>query len=84
MVSLITFSSSSHYEVLRIWEWAIIHKNHLSAAHIPWKLNTVADKEIISNHIDTEWMLQSRFLNLTLEILCFKPEISQFGTNIKT
>ena len=44
----------------------------------------MADKEIISNHVDTEWMLQSKFVNLTLEILCFKPEISLFGTNIRT
>ena len=34
-----------HHHVLKIWKWAIIHKNHLSAAHIPGKLNTVADKE---------------------------------------
>ena len=33
-------SMECHHEVLKIWEWAIIHKNHLSAAHIPGKLNT--------------------------------------------
>ena len=38
-----------------------IYKNHLSAAHIPGKLNTVADKEFRSNHSDTEWMLQPKF-----------------------
>ena len=54
-------SIESHHEVLKIWEWAIIYKNHLSAAHIPGKLNTVADKESRSNHIDTEWMLQPKF-----------------------
>ena len=38
-------SMECDHQVLRIWERAIIHKNHLSAAHIPGKLNTVADKE---------------------------------------
>ena len=77
-------SMECHHEVLKIWEWAIIYKNHLSAAHIPGKLNTVADKESRSNHIDTEWMLQSKFLNLAVERLCFKPEIDLFATNINT
>ena len=57
---------------------AIIHKNHLSAAHIPGKLNTVADKESRSNHVDTEWMLQPKVLNLALEHLSFKPEIDSY------
>ena len=52
-------SVECHHQVLKIWEWAIIKKNHLSAAHIPGKLNTVVDKESRSNHVDTEWMLQS-------------------------
>ena len=77
-------SMECHHEVLKIWEWAIVYKNHLSAAHIPGKLNKVADKESRSNHIDTEWMLQPKFLNLALEHLCFKPEIDLFATNINT
>ena len=55
-----------HHQVLKIWEWAIIHKKHRSAAHIPGKLNTVADKESRLSRIDTEWMLLSKVLNLTL------------------
>ena len=42
------------YETLKIWEWAIIYKNNLSAAHIPGKLNRLADKESRSNHVDTD------------------------------
>ena len=80
----ISYSMEFHHEVLKIWEWAIIYKNNLSAAHIPGKLNTVAEKESRSNHVDTEWMLQSKFLNLALEHLCFKPEIDVFATNINT
>ena len=75
-------SMECHHQVLKIWEWAVINKNYLSAAHIPAKLNTVADKESRSNHVDTEWMLQSKFLNLVLQHLCFKPEIDLFATNI--
>ena len=30
-------SMECHHQGLKIWEWAIIHKNHLSAAHIPGK-----------------------------------------------
>ena len=77
-------SMECHQKVLKIWEWAIIYKNHLSAAHIPGKLNTVADKESRSNHVDTEWMLQSKCLNLALEHLWLKPEIDIFATNINT
>ena len=44
----------------------------------------MADKESRSNHVDTEWMLQSTFLNLALEHLCFKQEIDLFATNINT
>ena len=61
---------------------SIIHKNHLLAAPIPGKLKTVADKESRLNQVDTEWMPQSKFLNLALEHLRFKPEIDLFATNI--
>ena len=71
-----------HHQVLKIWEWASLHKNHLSAAHIPGKLKRVTDKKSPSNHVDTEWMLQSKFLTLPLQHLCFKPEIDLFATNI--
>ena len=63
---------------------SIIHKNHLSTAHIPAKLNTVAGKESRSNHVDTEWMLQPKVLNLALKHLSFKPEIDLFAANINT
>ena len=43
-----------HHQVLKFWEWEIIHKKHLSAAHVPGKLNTVADEESRSKHVDTE------------------------------
>ena len=71
-----------HHQVLKNWEWEISRKNHLSEAHIPGKLNSFADKWSWSNHVDTEWMLQSRLLNMALEHLCFKSEIDLFATNI--
>ena len=63
-------------------EWAISRKNHVSAAHIPRRLNTVADEESRSDYVDIEWMLQSKFLNLALEKLCFKTKIDLFATSI--
>ena len=57
-------SMECHHQVLKIWEWTVIQKNYLSLAHISKKLNTVAEKESRSNHVNTEWMLQSKFLNL--------------------
>ena len=56
-----------HYQVLKIWKWAIIHKNHLSSAHNSEKLTTVVVMESWSNHVDTKWMFQSKLLNLALE-----------------
>ena len=73
-----------HHQVLKIWKWAIIHKSHISAAHIPGKLNRVVDKESRPNHVDTEWMLQSKFLNLELKYIYFKPEIDLFDPNTNT
>ena len=63
-------SMECYHQVLKIWEWAIIYKNRLSAAHILGKLNRVADKESRSNHADTEWIFQTKFLNLALEYFC--------------
>ena len=31
----ISHSMECHHQVLKVWEWTIILKNHLSAAHIP-------------------------------------------------
>ena len=75
-------SMECHYQVLEIWEWAIIHKNHRSAAPISGKLNTVVDKESRSNHVDTEWMLQSFLFESGIRTLCFRPEIDLFAVNI--
>ena len=81
----ISHSMECYHQVLKFWEWVIIHKNNLSVAHIPGKLNLFADKESRANHADTEWMLHApKFLNLALEHLYFKPEIDLFAANINT
>ena len=81
----ISHSMECYHQVLKFWEWVIIHKNNLSVAHIPGKLNLFADKESRANRVDTEWMLHApKFLNLALEHLCFKPEIDLFAANINT
>ena len=43
-----------HHQFVKICEWAIIHKNHLPAAHIVRKPNTFADKESRSSYVDAE------------------------------
>ena len=48
----------------------------------PSSKNLGIGKESRSYHVNTEWMLQSKFLNLALEDLCFKPKIDLFDTNI--
>ena len=75
-------SMECHHQVIKIWEQAIIHKTNLLAVHIPGRLNTLADKKSRSNHVDIEWTLRSKFLDLALEHLCFKPEIDLFAINI--
>ena len=68
-------SMECHHQVLKIWEWTIIYKNYLSAALILGKLNKVADREPWSNHVETEWILKWKLLNVALEHSCLKPEI---------
>ena len=80
----ISHSIKCHYQVPKIYEWEISQKNHLSAAHILEKLNTVNDKKSRSNHVDAALMLQSMFLILALEYLCFKPEIDLLALNVNT
>lgn len=80
----ISHSIKCHYQVPKIYEWEISQKNHLSAAHILEKLNTVNDKKSRSSHVDTALMLQSKFLILALEHLFFKPEIDLLALNINT
>ena len=69
-----------HHQVLKIWEWASLHKKHLSAAHIPGKLKRVADKKSPSNHVDTEWMLLSKFFQSGIntqfdKYAAFRPDL---------
>ena len=78
----ISRSMECHRYLPKICEWVITHKNHLPAAYIPGKLNTVPDKKSRSNRVHTEWMLQSKFLNLELEHIYFKQGIYLFATNI--
>ena len=75
-------STECHNQVLKTWEWGISYKNHLSVAHIPGKLNTVPEIESRSNHVDTEWIPQSKCLNLELAHLCLKRGIDLFATSI--
>ena len=75
--------SSPRSKNLRMGNYS--QKSSLSSSHSrETKHNCFAEKESRSNHINTECMLQSKFLNLTSENLCFKPEIDLLATNINT
>ena len=78
----ISRSMECHHYLLKICEWVITHKNHLPAAYIPGKLNTVPDKKSRSNRVHTKWMPQPKFLNLELEHMHFKQVTYLFATNI--
>ena len=62
-IHFINKTATSHYS----------QKSFFSNSHSR-ETNTVADKESQSNHVDTEWMLQPKVMNLALEYLCFKPK----------
>ncbi len=54
-----------------IFEWAIMRNITLSAAHIPGRLNVLADKESRVLNLDTEWMLNTQV---------FKDLCSRYGS----
>ena len=54
----------------------------MTAAHIPWKQNIIADRESRVCHVDSEWMLSPRYLHQSLNLLSFKPDIDLFATQI--
>ena len=73
-VACITQMGTCHFKeinalVVEIWEWCIQHKIWLTAAHIPRRDNTAADKESRKTRQETEWSLNPSigmlFLSLT-------------------
>lgn len=64
--------------------WALCEENNfwLTAAHIPGMENNIADYESRNCNLDTEWMLNPRYLSQALEGLPFAPVIDLFASRI--
>ena len=75
-------SDHCHSICVAIWEFCISHKIWLTAAHLPRSLNVVADKESRQSYSDSEWMIDSHFLQESLINLDFKPEIDLFASRL--
>ena len=54
----------------------------MTAAYIPGKDNIIADRESRNKNVDTEWMLNPRFLKLALNYFNFLPCIDIFASRI--
>ena len=65
-----------------IWQWCIDNEVWISAAHIPGKENTAADEESRKVNLDTEWMLDSKVLQVALQKLGVKPDIDLFASRV--
>ena len=64
--------------------WNLCEENSiwLTAAYIPSKDNIIADRESRNKNVDTEWMLNSRFLMLVLKHFNFLPCIDLFASRV--
>ena len=86
-VNVINHMGTSHSDLCNsiakeIWEWCIVRKIWLSAAHIPGKQNLIADFESRRNQRESEWKLDKLSLFIALERLDFKPDIDLFASRI--
>ena len=68
----------------QIWEWCIAKSIWISAAHIPGKLNTLADSESRKRFESSEWMINSCMLNTAIKELKFAPDIDLFASRLNT
>ena len=71
-VTVINHMGTSHSDLgnsiaKEIWEWCIVRKIWLSAAHIPGKQNLIADFESRRNQREFEWKLDKLSLFNALE-----------------
>ena len=78
---------TSHSEICNsltkeIWEYCIIYKIWISAAHILGKNNVIADSLSRSSNLDTEWMLNPTFFKIGCNKLSFHPNIDLFATYV--
>ena len=62
--------------------WTLCEENGiwLTAFHIPGKENVTADYESRNSNLDTEWMLNPKYLSQVLEGIPFTPVIDLFAS----
>jgi len=65
-----------------IWDWCLDHNIWLSTAHIPGKLNVLADKESRNTNMGTEWALNQSVYCDAIAKLGFKPNIDLFASRL--
>ena len=65
-----------------IWDWCLDHNIWLSTAHIPGKLNVLADKESTNTNMRTEWALNQSVYCDAIAKLGFKPNVDLFASRL--
>ena len=65
-----------------IWNCCIDHNIWLSTAHIPGKLNVLADKGLRNANMGTEWVLNHRVYCDAIAKLGVKPTIDLFASRL--
>ena len=86
-VACINHMGSSHSQTCNqitfsIWQWCLSHRVWLSAAHIPGKENTAADRESRKINLDAEWKLDGVVLKEALAHLQVNPTIDLFASRL--
>ncbi len=86
-IACITKFGSAASDLMRltkeIFEFAVDRNLHITAAHIPGSLNTLADRESRTSNMDTEWQLKPDIFRY----ICKKfgtPQIDLFASRINT
>ena len=65
-----------------IWDWCLDHNIWLSTAHIPWKLNVLADKDSRNTNMGTEWNLNQSLYCDAIAKLGVKPDIDLLASRL--
>ena len=68
----------------KIWHFCEVNNIWLTAAHIPGKDNVIADSESRCKNVDTEWMLNSEYLQSAISKIQFSPSVDLFASRLNT
>ena len=71
-------------EVRKIWEWATMRNNFITAAHIPGILNVEADAESRNSETTTKWKLNEALFRSILHHFRCSPSVDLFVSRINT